>query len=185
VAFELKTRKRRVERPRLVILCDVSDSVRNVSRFMLELVYTLQELFEKVRSYVFVSDLGEITELFRQHDLEQAVALAYSGGVINVAANSDYGRALEQFARRHLDSLSSRTTVIVIGDARNNYHPPNADALAEIRRRAKRLLWLNPEQPAAWGFGDSAMRDYEPHCDRVVVAHNLESLRKVVDGLVL
>ena len=69
--------------------------------------------------------------------------------------------------------------------SRNNYNPPNAGRLAEVRQRAKRLLWINPEVPGAWGFGDSAMRDYEPHCTKVVVAYNLESLRKVVDELVL
>jgi uncharacterized protein with von Willebrand factor type A (vWA) domain len=185
VPFELKRKLRRKDRPRLVILCDISDSVRHVSRFMLELVYTLQELFARVRSFVFVSDLGEVTQLFAQFELDRAIELAYGGAVIPVQANSNYGRALEIFATRHLDAVSSRTTVIVIGDARNNYNPPNAERLAEVRRRAKRVLWLNPELPGAWGFGDSAMRDYEPHVTRAVVAYNLESLRKVVDELVL
>jgi uncharacterized protein with von Willebrand factor type A (vWA) domain len=92
---------------------------------------------------------------------------------------------LEIFATRHIDAVTSRTTVMIIGDARNNYNPPNAERLAEVRRRAKRVLWLNPELPGAWGFGDSAMRDYEPHVSRAVVAFNLESVRKVVDELVL
>ncbi len=185
VPFQLRRRRRRIERPRLVVLCDVSDSVRNVSRFMLELVYTLQELFERVRSFVFVSALGETTDLFRSCDIDRAVTLAASGAVISVQANSNYGHALEQFAQRYLDAVTAKTTVIIIGDARNNYNPPNAERLSEIRRRARRVLWLNPELPGAWGFGDSAMRVYEPHCDKVVVAYNLESLRKVVDALVL
>jgi uncharacterized protein len=185
VPIDLVLRRRRKERPRIVILCDISDSVRHVSRFMLELVYMVQDLMQRVRSFVFVSDLGETTSLFSGHEIDRAVDLAYNGAVVSVHANSNYGRALEQFATRHLDAVTSKTTVIVIGDARNNYNPPNADRLAEIRRRAKRLLWLNPEAPAAWGFGDSAMRDYEPHCHKVVVAYNLETLRKVVDEIVL
>jgi uncharacterized protein len=185
VPFELRRRLRKVERPRLVVLCDVSDSVRNVSRFMLEFVYTLQELFERVRSFVFVSDLGETTDLFRRYDIDRAVALAYGGAVINVYANSNYGRALDTFVRRHGESVTSKTTVIVIGDGRNNYHPTHVDRLAELRRKAKRLIWINPETPASWGFGDSVMREYEPHCDRICVAVHLESLRKVVDDLVL
>jgi uncharacterized protein with von Willebrand factor type A (vWA) domain len=185
VPFVLHRRQRRKDRPRLVILCDISDSVRHVSRFMLELVYTLQELFARVRSFVFVSDLGESTQLFAQHEIDRAVELAASGAVIPVQANSNYGRALEIFATRHIDAVTSRTTVMVIGDARGNYNPPNAERLAEVRRRAKRVLWLNPELPGAWGFGDSAMREYEPHVTRTVVAYNLESLRKVVDELVL
>lgn len=185
VPFKLHRRRKRIERPRLVVLCDVSDSVRNASRFLLELVYTLQELFERVRSFVFVSAIGEATELFRTFDIDRAVELALGGGVISVQANSNYGNALEQFVDKYGDAVTSKTTVIVIGDARNNYNPPNAERLSEIRRRAKRLIWLNPELPGAWGFGDSAMRIYEPHCDRVEVAYNLESLRRVVDELVL
>jgi hypothetical protein len=185
VPIDLRRRRRRVDRPRLVVLCDVSDSVRNVSRFMLELLHALQERFEKVRTFVFVADLGETSDLFRTTEIEQAVRLAYEGAVINVNASSDYGRALEQFAARHLDAVTGRTTVIVIGDARTNYGPPNVARLAEIHARARRVLWLNPEPPPAWSFGDSAMRAYEPHCDKVVVAHNLVSLRKVVDDLIL
>jgi hypothetical protein len=185
VPFALRFRNRRVEKPRLVVLCDISDSVRNVSRFMLQFAYTLQELFSKVRSFVFVSDLGETTDLFKEHDLHKAVDLAYAGAVINVHANSNFGRAFRLFAEEHLDAITTRTTVIIIGDGRNNYHPPEAWALARVRARARHVLWLNPEPPAAWSFGDSAMRDYEPHVSRVEVVNNLASLSKVIDGLVL
>jgi hypothetical protein len=185
VPFELFRRERRPHKPRLVVLCDISDSVRNVSRFMLQLVYTLQELFDRVQSFAFVAELGELTELFRQYDLERAIELTYAGAVVSTFASSNYGRTLEQFKARHLDKVSARTTVIVIGDGRNNYHPSRASLLGEIRRRAKQVLWLNPESPSAWGFGDSAMREYQPHCDRVMVVRNLEGLRKVIDHLVL
>jgi uncharacterized protein with von Willebrand factor type A (vWA) domain len=138
-----------------------------------------------VSSFAFVAERGHQTDRFAPHQLAPPVQLAYSGGVINVYANSNYGRVLEQFAARHMAKVTPRTTVIVIGDGRNNYHPSNHAVLGDIRRRAKRVLWLNPEPPAAWGFGDSAMREYETHCDRVVVAHNLDSLRRVVDDLVV
>jgi uncharacterized protein with von Willebrand factor type A (vWA) domain len=185
VPFSLKHKKRRVEKPRLLVLCDISDSVRHVSRFMLQFAYTLQELFSKVRSFVFVSDLGECTDLFKEHEIQRAVDLAYGGGVINVYANSNFGRAFKQFEERFIDSVTTKTTVIVIGDARNNYNPPEAWALAEIKSRAKRVLWLNPEPPVSWSFGDSAMRDYEPYCSRVEVVNNLASLARVVDTLIL
>lgn len=181
--FRLELRHRRAEKPRLCILCDVSDSVRHVSRFMLQFVYTLQELFAKVRSFVFVSDLGEATDLFSHHKLDIAVEQALSGAVVHVYANSNYGRALRQFVDTHLEAVTSRTTVIIIGDGRNNYFPSEAWALGRIRARAKHVLWLNPEQPASWMFGDSAMRDYEPHLSRVEVVYNLDSLRRVIDGL--
>jgi len=185
VPFELRWRRRRPERPRLVVLCDVSDSVRHVSRFMLQFSYLLQDLFSKVRSFVFVSDVGETTDLFREHEIHRAVELAYGGAVINVYANSNYGYALSKFSDRFLDSVNSKTTVIVIGDGRNNYNPAHAACLGDIRRRAKRLLWLNPEPRANWSFGDSAMREYAPHCDRIEVVYNLASLKRVVDSLVL
>lgn len=185
VPFALHIRRRRRHKPRLVVLCDVSDSVRNVSRFMLQLVYTLQELFDKVQSFAFVAELGELTDLFRQYDLERAIELTYAGTVVSTFANSNYGRTLEQFTARHLDKVTARTTVMIIGDGRNNYHPSRASLLGDVRRRARQVLWLNPESPAVWGFGDSAMREYEPHCDRVMVVRNLEGLRKVIDHLVL
>ena len=185
VPMKLKLRRRRVEKPRLVILCDISDSVRNVSRFMLQLAYTLQEMFSKVRSFVFVSDLGEATDLFSRYELQEAIERALSGDVINVFANSNYGRALRQFVDKNLEAVTSRTTVIVIGDGRSNYFPPEAWALARMRARARHVLWLNPEQPSSWAFGDSAMRDYQPHTSRVDVVHNLASLQKVIDAIVL
>ena len=185
VPFRLVHKRRRIEKPRLIVLCDISDSVRNVSRFMLQFAFTLQELFSKVRSFVFVSDLGECTELFKQHELQRAVDLAYSGGVVNVYANSNFGRAFRMFEARFLDAVTQKTTVLIIGDARNNYNPPEAWALAAIKERARRVLWLNPEPPGSWAFGDSAMRDYEPYCDRVETVGNLAQLTRVVDTLVL
>lgn len=183
--FRIYLRHRRIEKPRLCILCDISDSVRHVSRFMLQFVYTLQDLFSKVRAFVFVSDLGEATDLFARHDLDQAVHLAQSGAVINVYANSNYGRALRQFVERYLEAITTRTTVLIIGDGRNNYFPSEAWAVGRLRDRARAVLWLTPEQPASWVFGDSAMHDYKPHCTRIEVVHNLDSLRKVIDGLIL
>lgn len=177
-------RRRRRDRPKLVLLCDVSDSVRTAARFLLVFVHAVQEIFARTRSFVFVSDLGETTELFAMHPPERAIALAYGGSVISVASNSNYGAALGQFVAHHRDALDARTTVVVLGDGRNNYNDPNIPALRELKRRAGRLLWLNPEPPGAWGFGDSAMKLYEPLCDEAHSVHDLASLRVAVDRLV-
>lgn len=185
IPFELVRRERERRKPRLVVLCDVSDSVRNVSRFMLMLVYALQELFDRVDSFAFVAELGELSDLFRSCDIDRALELTYAGAAVNIFANSNYGNAFREFAERYLDRVTPRTTVLVLGDGRNNYHPSHASVLADVRARAKQVWWLNPESPAAWGFGDSAMAEYEPHCDRVVVVNNLESLRAVVDQLIV
>ncbi|MFO0654947.1 MAG: VWA domain-containing protein [Polyangia bacterium] len=185
IPFRLRFRTKHPHKPRLVILCDISDSVRQVARFMLQLAYTLQERFSKVRSFVFVSDLGDATELFESNEIERAVEKTYSGAIVSVASNSNYGRALRQFVEKHLEAVTSRTTVIVIGDGRSNYFPSEAWALARVKARARHVLWLNPEQPSSWSFGDSAMRDYLPHVSRAETVTNLQSLRRVIDELLL
>ena len=136
-AVPLVHKQRRIEKPRLVVLCDVSDSVRHVSRFMLQFAYTLQELFSQGALVRVRGDLGECTELFKQHEIQRAVDLAYAGGVVNVYANSNFGRAFKMFEERFLDAVTPKTTVLVIGDARNNYNPPEAWALADDQGAAR------------------------------------------------
>ena len=172
-------------KPQVVILCDVSDSVRNVSRFMLQLVYSLQGLYSRVRSYIFVAEPGEITRLFEENEIHEAIDLALRGKVINLLAHSDFGKTFQMFHRDHLASVTRRTTVIILGDARNNYNIANEWVLGAIRNRAKQLIWLNPESELTWGFGDSDMEKYRPHCDIVVECRNLNQLYRVVDRIVL
>jgi uncharacterized protein with von Willebrand factor type A (vWA) domain len=183
VPLRVRFRRRTKDRPQLAILCDVSDSVRHASMFMLQLVYTLQELFARVRSFVFVSDLGEVTELFKLHSVEDAVDLSLANRVINVHANSNFGRAFVMFHRQHMDAVTRNTTVIVLGDGRNNYNPHQAWVLQELRLRAKRVLWLCTEDRGTWGFGDSEMPTYARACDQVEVVQNLRQLRKAVDAI--
>jgi len=184
VPFRIQFDHRVRERPQIVILCDVSDSVRNVSRFMLQFVYSLHDLYSRVRSFIFVSEIGEITQLFEENETQDAISLALTGNVINVYAHSDFGRAFRQFHRDHLTAVNSRTTVIVLGDARNNYNLPHEWVLRDIRQRAKQVIWLNPESRMTWGFGDSEMDRYQPHCDLVEECRNLNQLYQVVDRLV-
>jgi uncharacterized protein len=185
IPFDVQLDRRKRNRPQIVILCDVSDSVRNVSRFMLQFVYSLQDLYSKVRSYIFVSEIGEVTRLFEEHEINQAIDLSLRGDVINVFAHSDFGRAFKTFHRDHLAAVNGRTTVIVLGDARNNYNLPQEWVLKEVQRKAKQVIWLNPESKATWGFGDSEMDRYMPFCDLVEECRNLSQLYRVVDRLVL
>jgi uncharacterized protein with von Willebrand factor type A (vWA) domain len=177
-------RRRRPERPDVVVLCDVSDSVRNASRMMLLFMYTLQSLFARVRSFVFVSDIGEVTRLFKDLEVDEAIDLAIAGKAISLQSNSNYGHALATFVRDHLGSVTRRTTVVVIGDGRNNYNPSNAWALKDLKRKCKRLLWISPEERRSWGFGDSEMLTYAKFCHQVVTVQSLEDLAKVADTLV-
>ena len=184
VPFKLRFEKRKREKPQVVILCDVSDSVRNASRFMLQFVYSLQDLYSRVRSFIFVADIGEVTECFRNNDAKEALDIALKGDIINVYAHSNFGYAFRNFVSDHLGAVNKRTTVIVLGDARNNYNLPHDWCLREIRQRAKRVIWLNPESRNTWGFGDSEMDRYAPHCDLVEECRNLNQLYRVVDRLV-
>jgi len=185
IPFKIKFDTRKRIKPQVVVLCDVSDSVRNVSRFMLQFVYSLQDLYSKVRSFIFVSEIGEITKLFEENEIHQAIDQAIRGNVINVYAHSDFGRAFRLFHRDHLAAVTRHTSVIVLGDARNNYNLPHEWTLREIRQRAKQLIWLNPENRMTWGFGDSEMDRYLPYCDIVEECRNLNQLYRVIDRLVV
>ena len=184
VPFKLRFEKRKRVKPQVLILCDVSDSVRNASRFMLQFVYSLQDLYSRVRSFVFVADIGEVTEHFRTNDIKEALDVALRGDIINVYAHSDFGRSFRSFVGDHMGAVNKRTTVIVLGDARNNYNLPHDWCLREIRQRAKRVIWLNPESRNTWGFGDSEMERYAIHCDLVEECRNLNQLYRVIDQLV-
>lgn len=184
VPFRIQFDRRVRDKPQVMVLCDVSDSVRNVSRFMLQFVYALQDLYSRVRSFIFVGDLGEVTSLFEELEIEAALEEALSGSVINIFAHSDFGRSFCTFQRDFLDSVNRRTTVIVLGDARNNYNAPHEWVVRDIQRRAKQVIWLNPENRLTWGFGDSEMDRYAPHCDIVEECRNLKQLYGVVDRLV-
>jgi len=185
IPFDVQFDRRKKNRPQIVVLCDVSDSVRNVSRFMLQFVYSLQDLYSKVRSFIFVSDMGEVTKLFEEHEINQAIDLSLRGDVINVFAHSDFGRAFKSFHRDHLAAINRRTTVIVLGDARNNYNLAHEWVLRDVQRKAKQVIWLNPENKTTWGFGDSEMDRYMAFCDVVEECRNLNQLYRVVDRLVL
>jgi uncharacterized protein with von Willebrand factor type A (vWA) domain len=184
VPFKIQFDRRVRDKPQVMVLCDVSDSVRNVSRFMLQFVYSLQDLYSRVRSFIFVSEIGEVTRLFDEQEISEAIEQALTGSIINVFAHSDFGRAFRSFHRDYLGAVNNKTTVIVLGDARNNYNLPHEWVLKDVRQRAKQLIWLNPENRLTWGFGDSEMDRYLPYCDIVEECRNLNQLYRVIDRLV-
>ena len=181
VPFEIMLDRRKKTKPQVMVLCDISDSVLNASRFMLQFVYSIQDLYAKVRSFVFVSDIGEVTKLFEENEIHRAVEAALKGDVIDVFSHSNFGRAFELFHKNYLSAVDSRTTVLIIGDGRNNYNRPNDWVLREIQRKAKQLIWLNPESRMTWGVGDSEMPRYAPHCDVAEECRSISQLYKIVD----
>ncbi len=184
VPMEIFLKRRHREKPKLITICDVSDSVRNASRFMLQLVWSLQECFSRVRSYVFVSEIAEVTQAFSIHPVERAIEWALKGAPVDYHCRSDFGFAFSRFATTELESLDRKTTILLLGDARNNYNDPQAWALRQIRERVKGIIWLNPEGQWGWGIGDSVMPLYAPACDIVRECRTIGQLGEVVDHLV-
>jgi uncharacterized protein with von Willebrand factor type A (vWA) domain len=185
IPMEVAFRKRKKSKGRIVALCDVSRSVWNASRFMLHLIYSLQDQFNKVRSFVFVDQLGEVTECFEHGDVNQAIETALHDADIPYNRYTDYGSVFKQFCEEQMDAVNRQTTFIVIGDGRNNYFNSGHEFLARIRARARRVIWLNPESRGSWVFGDSNMYCYSPHCDEVRECKNLKQLIEFVNMLTL
>lgn len=178
--FDLQWRSVKTDKPKVFAICDVSGSVANYARFMLMFLYSLEEVLPKVRSFAFSSDLGEVSELFARNDIDDAIALAlrqYGSG------STDYGQVLADFRKLCLDDIDKRTTVIMLGDARNNYGDTRTDVLKEIYDRARRVIWLNPEPRPMWNTGDSEMRHYSPYCHQVDECGTLTQLERVVSRL--
>lgn len=183
IPFSPVTVRRAEDKPRLVILTDVSLSVRATARFTLHLVHGLQNLFGQVRSYAFVADLVEITDLFEDHPVEHALGLVFGGDVLDVDANSDYGAAFGAFHEDFGSAVNRRTTVIVLGDGRGNGNDPNLAAFEEITRRARETIWLTPEPRYSWGLGGCDLPDYAEYCSRVRVVRDLTGLETAAHDL--
>jgi uncharacterized protein with von Willebrand factor type A (vWA) domain len=158
----------------------VSGSVANYARFMLMFLYSLEEVMPKVRSFAFSSDLAEVTDLFERNKIEDAISKTlrdYGGG------STDYGQALLDFRKNCLDDVDNRTTIIILGDARNNYGEAHGEVLKEMYDRCKRLIWLNPESRLSWSTGDSEMRKYMAYSHQVEECNSLIHLERVVGNL--
>lgn len=184
VPIDLRFKQKRREKPHVIALVDISDSVSHVARFMLQFVYTIQDFFSQVRTFVFVSQLGEVTSLFHEHDLGEAIELALHSKSVDYYGHSNFGQAFHTFQEKFLDGVTPRTTVLIIGDARNNRNDPKVGCVKRIQERAKRVIWLNPEARSAWRLGDSVMYDYVPYCDEVHECRNAKQLLHIVDTLV-
>jgi uncharacterized protein with von Willebrand factor type A (vWA) domain len=178
-------KSRRITRPELLLICDVSGSVAAFAKFTLMFCHALQGQFARVRSFAFVDTVDEVTHLFEEGDFSDAMRrLNSEADVVWVDGHSDYGHAFERFHAGWADSITPRTTILVLGDARNNYRAANAWVLADLKRRGRRLYWLNPEPAATWDSGDSIVREYARHCDDFVECRTLRQLAKFVERIV-
>lgn len=181
VPFEVKYKRKKLK-PSLVLICDVSTSMRSVAEFMLRLIYELQDQVARARSFAFNSDMSEISVTLSGNRAADAVAEVLHGIPPGYYA-TDLGNSLATFYGEWLDSINSRTSVIILGDGRNNYNSPRIDLLKDLQRRSRRLIWFNPEHRRQWGTGDSDMLDYAPICDEVYQVRNLAQLSSAIDQL--
>jgi len=170
---------------KIVTLCDVSGSVWSAARFMLNLLYALQDCFLQVRSFVFVAQLAEITSIFERYEIHQAIDRVLQEAKLDYNAATDYGATLRQFRREYMDILNRKTTLIFIGDARTNYTLPEERILEEMRDKCRRVIWLNPESLIFWNTGDSRLKAYQPYCHQVRHCQNLNQLIEFIRTLVL
>ena len=178
--FDLHWKSVKVDRPKVFAICDVSGSVAAYARFMLMFLYSLDEVMPKVRSFAFSSDLAEVTELFERNRIEDAIAKTlrdYAGG------STDYGQAFVDFRKLCMDEVDNRTTIIILGDARNNYGDPRTDILKEMYDRSKRVIWLNPESRNTWNVGDAEMRKYTAYVHQAEECNSLMHLNRIVGNL--
>jgi uncharacterized protein with von Willebrand factor type A (vWA) domain len=185
VPVEPKFRYPRPAKPEIMVVADISGSVAAFARFTLHLVYAISSQFSKVRSFVFIDGIDEVTRFFEgADDVTDAIQrINTEADVIWVDGHSDYGHALSVFWDRWGEEITSRTSVLLLGDARNNYHATQSWVVQEIRHRARHVYWLNPEPRSYWGTGDSVVGEYAVHCDDVYECRNLRQLEHFVAEL--
>ena len=186
VPAEPKFRHPRPKKPEIMVIADISGSVAAFARFTLHLVYALSSQFTQVRSFVFIDGLDEVTEFFEQtDDITEAIHRVNSeADVVWVDGHSDYGHALEVFWNNYAKDVGPKTSVLILGDARNNYHAPNGWIIRDIAERARNVFWLNPEPKSYWDTGDSIISEYSQYCDGTFEVRNLRQLEAFADNLV-
>lgn len=177
----------RIAKPEIFLLCDISGSMATFARFTLQFVYAMNSHFSKLRSFAFIDSIDEVTDYFSVGvDFPSALhRVTTEAEVVWMDGHSDYGRSLDQFWKRYGGSLTPRSTVIVTGDARNNYRTAHADVLGAIQSAARGVYWLNPEPRSYWDTGDSVMSSYSRSCDAVREVRNLRQLEAFVEEIAL
>jgi uncharacterized protein with von Willebrand factor type A (vWA) domain len=185
VPAEPKFKYPRPAKPELMVVADISGSVAAFARFTLMLVYAIQNQFSKVRSFVFIDGIDEVTEYFRNiEDLSEAVhRVNTEADVVWVDGHSDYGHAFEVFWQKYGKDVGPKTTVLLLGDARNNYHASQSWVIKQMRQKARHVYWLNPEPRSYWNTGDSIIGEYATHTDGVYECRNLRQLEGFVEKL--
>src|ERR1700686_1429884 len=186
VPVEPKFKRPRPSKPEIMVVADISGSVASFARFTLQFVYAMQSEFSKVRSWVFIDGVDEVTRFFDEsQELSEAIhRVNTEADVVGVDGHSDYGHAFEVWHERHIREVTKKSSIILLGDARNNYHASQAWTVAEMQKRARKVFWLDPEPRGYWDTGDSIVSEYAPYCDGVYEVRNLRQLQRFVADVV-
>jgi uncharacterized protein with von Willebrand factor type A (vWA) domain len=185
VPAEPKFRNPRPSKPEIMVVADISGSVASFARFTLQFVYAMSSEFSRVRAFVFIDGIDEVTRFFEESDdvADAVYRVNTEADVIWVDGHSDYGHAFEVFWNKFGKDISPKTSVIILGDARNNYHATQAWVLKEMRNRGRHLYWLDPEPRSYWDTGDSVVSEYGVFCDGVYECRNLRQLERFVSSV--
>lgn len=185
VPFSIKTKTPAKKKGKIVALCDISMSVAYAAQFMLLLLYRLQNRFTRIRSFVFIRNAFEISHLFEKHPMEIALQKAVKQHHIGMGQLTNYGKAFKSFLDQHASCLSKDTTLLILGDALNNYIDPQVNDFKAMTDKVLRTIWLNPEEEKYWYSSGSAIMDYKPHCTQVVECATVDQLSDFARNLVL
>ena len=180
IPFVTVWKQKRIEKPRVMVLCDVSGSVAAMSQFLLMFLYALSEALSDIRSFAYAGSLIEVSDILDKAPVEQAIEkIMDSIGF----GSSNYGNAFADFAEGWMQHVTNKTTLIILGDARGNHNDPRTEIIAQLSQRARRIIWLNPEYKSMWGTGDSDMLRYAPFCHLLTECSTLRHLERAISGI--
>jgi uncharacterized protein with von Willebrand factor type A (vWA) domain len=180
IPFITVWKQKRIEKPRVMVLCDVSGSVAAMAQFLLMFMYAINEALSDIRSFAFAGSLIEVSEILEKEPVEQAISKIMS---LIGFGSSNYGNSFADFEDGWMKFVTNKTTVIILGDARGNRTDPRTDVVGRLSQRSKRIIWLNPEYRSAWGTGDSDMYRYAPFCSLVTVCNTLRQLERTITDI--
>ncbi len=180
VPFDIEFKTKKIDKPSIVAICDVSKSVAAAAQFLLTFLYSLNEVVDRMEAFAFSGRMISVNDILDDHGVEQAIfkVLQEIG-----FQQTDYGRSLQDFADQHLDSLDRRTTVIFLGDGRSNFADPRLDIMKQIHDRSRAVIWLNPEPESYWGQGDSVMNRYARFCHVAKQCGTIEQLERIIEDV--
>jgi uncharacterized protein with von Willebrand factor type A (vWA) domain len=180
IPFITVWKQKRIEKPRVMVLCDVSGSVAPMSQFLLMFLYALNEALSDIRSFAFAGSLIEVSEILEKEPVEQAITKIMD--TIGFGS-SNFGNSFADFEDGWMQYVTPKTTIIILGDARGNRTDPRTEIVSRMSQRSKRIIWLNPEYKSAWGTGDSDMYRYAPFCNLVTVCNTLRHLERAITDI--